>query len=66
MCLTYQQRIMAPRFTSAQVFRFSIPTRSTSVLPKQTVKYGKEAGEEKNETISFYKEAYLKFSVVTI
>lgn len=49
MCLTYQQRIMAPLFTSAQVFIFSIPTRSNNVLPKQTVKCGKAVGRRKKK-----------------
>lgn len=44
MSLTYQQRTMAPRFTSAQVFKFSIPTHSTNVLPKQPLKHRKGVG----------------------
>lgn len=58
MSLTYQQRTMAPRFTFAQVFKFSIPTRSSKVLPKQPVKHGKGAGGEKIKTVTLYKETY--------
>lgn len=49
MSLTYQQRTMAPRFTSAQVFKFSIPTHSINVLPKQPLKHRRGAGGEKKE-----------------
>lgn len=36
---TYLERIMAPRFTLAQDFRFFIPTHSTSIFAKHPVKY---------------------------
>lgn len=56
MSLTYQQRTMAPRFTSAQVFKFSIPTHSTNVLPKQPLKHrkGVGGGEKKKKTHYHY------------
>lgn len=61
MSLTYQQRTMAPRFTSAQVFKFSIPTCSTNVLPKQPLKHRRGAGEEKKKILRYY--PYIKKQV---
>lgn len=70
MSLTYQQRTMAPRFTSAQVFKFSIPTHSTNVLPKQPLKHRKGVGgggkKKKKKTLPLYKEASYKFSSTAI